>query len=67
MGIFRLQQPAIQLEEGATEQGANGKTDDVDRVIPPPDRHDIIKLGLIAAGLSLAASLPLNFAPKWPL
>jgi len=71
VGIFALQKPAIRLEAG-TEEGAegaaivDGKSDSFHTIIPPPDRETIKKLALIAAVVSLAASLPLNFAPKVP-
>jgi hypothetical protein len=71
IGIFTLQKPPIQLEAGTGEgdEGAaiaDGKSDSFQPIIPPPDRETIKKLALIAAVLSLAVSLPLNFAPKFP-
>jgi len=71
IGIFASQKPAIHLEAG-TDEGpeapaiVNGKSDSYHTIIPPPDSETIKKLALIAAVLSLAASLPLNFAPKLP-
>jgi hypothetical protein len=64
-----LQKPPIHLEggEGGEQTAmANGKNESFHLIIPPPDRQTIIKLGLFAAVLSLAASLPLNFVPKYP-
>lgn len=67
-GIFRLQKPAIHLdEENISSPATNGKSDVQPHVIPTPSRRDIIRLGIWASVLSLATSLPLNFAPKWPL
>lgn len=66
VGVFSLQQPAIRLED-LPDREINGKATAVQNVIPPPSRQEIIKLGIIAAVLSLAASVPLNFFPKWPL
>lgn len=66
-GILRNQQqvPPIHLEDG--EANGADKDDTVEErtyLIPPPDRKTVIKLGVVAAVVSLAASLPLNFAPK---
>jgi hypothetical protein len=69
VGIYDLQKPPIHLEggEGGEQTAmANGKNESFHLIIPPPDRQTIIKLGLFAAVLSLAASLPLNFVPKYP-
>jgi hypothetical protein len=71
VGIFALQKPAIHLEAGTGEGGeaaaiVDGKSDSSHTIIPPPDRETIKKLALIAAVVSLTASLPLNFAPKVP-
>lgn len=68
-GILRNQQqvPPIHLEDGETNGNGADKDDTVEErtyLIPPPDRKTVIKLGVIAAVVSLAASLPLNFAPK---
>ena len=69
VGIYNLQTPPIHLESEIAEGGpiVNGKSESFRPIIPPPDRHTIIRLGIIAAVVSLSASLPLNFAPKYPL
>lgn len=69
LGVFKLQQPAIRLvsEEATSNNETNDKATEVQQVIPPPSRRDIIKLGLIALALSQAAALSINFFPKWPL
>lgn len=67
LGILRFQQSAVRLDEEVTLEGETNDKIDAVYVIPPPSRPESIKLGIAAAVLSLAASLPLNFLPKWPL